>query len=548
MISQIGPGIYENFRFLLAEVISQVGYLRTTCDSGSLHIAMKILDRSGYPDNLKMRIRDGCTLALKKRKGAVTRAQSIKAVESVAIDLDRISRLCRHCVRQLNAAERATKYVKRRHARMLSYVEEGLGIVGDAAENTEISAILKLANLNEKIGREYARVLTKCKADLKKADDMEPIIAAIFLAQRIEDMGDALQDIGDAFISANMGQQLSAESYRSLAASVDNLPVEDNSVKFEVQTLAQTRSGSQISGISEAGADTDSYIAVFKDGKRRKLKEERNKVNVWNAVFPGLAPKVLGYHKNDQSASLLLEHLPGQTLEQILISESTETFDDALKQLKKTLRAVWKKTHEKTSGPAGFMDQLSGRMDAICELHQEFRDDGRKIAGREVLSFESLIAACRAREKRLKSSYTVRIHGDFNLDNILYDPASQAIRFIDLHRSQNMDFVQDVSVFMVSLYRLQALEAAHRRRVYYAASEFYDFARDFARRSEDRTFELRLALGLARSFATSTRFILDKSLAGNMYLRARFLLEQVHVSPARKPEQFVVPVKELFIG
>ena len=37
--------------------------------------------------------------------------------------------------------------------------------------------------------------------------------------------------------------------------------------------------------------------------------------------------------------------------------------------------------------------------------------------------------------------------------------------------------------------------------------------------------ELRLALGLARSFASSTRFILDQTLAAAMFLRARYLLE-----------------------
>ena len=51
------------------------------------------------------------------------------------------------------------------------------------------------------------------------------------------------------------------------------------------------------------------------------------------------------------------------------------------------------------------------------------------------------------------------------------------------------------------------------------AREFCATARRFARKSGDATFEMRLALALARSFATSTRFILDKSLAGGMFLR-----------------------------
>ena len=78
--------------------------------------------------------------------------------------------------------------------------------------------------------------------------------------------------------------------------------------------------------------------------------------------------------------------------------------------------------------------------------------------------------------------------------------------------------------------------------------EFYKIAARYARRNEDKSFEIRLALGLARSFVTSTRYILDKSLAGNMYLRARYLLEQVVQLDKREYECYKVPVKELFIG
>jgi hypothetical protein len=78
--------------------------------------------------------------------------------------------------------------------------------------------------------------------------------------------------------------------------------------------------------------------------------------------------------------------------------------------------------------------------------------------------------------------------------------------------------------------------------------EFYSFAAGFARKSNDRTFELRLALGLARSFATSTRFILDKSLARSMFLRARYLLELVLAADPEDTKSFRVPVKEIFNG
>jgi len=80
------------------------------------------------------------------------------------------------------------------------------------------------------------------------------------------------------------------------------------------------------------------------------------------------------------------------------------------------------------------------------------------------------------------------------------------------------------------------------------ALDFYDFAAAYAKQSKDDTFELRLALGLARSFATSTRFILDKSLARTMFLRARYLIERVLEADPKRPKSFKVPVKEIFVG
>jgi hypothetical protein len=134
------------------------------------------------------------------------------------------------------------------------------------------------------------------------------------------------------------------------------------------------------------------------------------------------------------------------------------------------------------------------------------------------------------------------------VDNIIYDPVEKRINFIDLHRSRYMDYVQDVSVFMVSNYRLQILDVPLRRRILQLTRDFYRFSADFAEKSGDRTFEIRLALGLARSFVTSTRFILDKSLARAMFMRSRYLLEQVLTIEPGQEESYRVPVREIFIG
>jgi len=120
------------------------------------------------------------------------------------------------------------------------------------------------------------------------------------------------------------------------------------------------------------------------------------------------------------------------------------------------------------------------------------------------------------------------------------------INFIDLHRSGYMDYVQDISVFMVSNYRLRVLDKELRRRILGQGCSMYDFSAAYAKKIGDKTFNLRLALGLARSFATSTRFVLDKKLANAMWFRSRYLIERVLETNPKRAVKFSLPIREIF--
>ena len=194
------------------------------------------------------------------------------------------------------------------------------------------------------------------------------------------------------------------------------------------------------------------------------------------------------------------------------------------------------------------MQQIAKRLDDVYSIHPEFRQGNSRICGHPVAGFSSLVNQALVHESHLSAPFSVYIHGDFNVDNIIYDPVEKRINFIDLHRSRYMDYVQDVSVFMVSNYRLQILDATLRQRILQQTRDFYRFSAGYAKQAGDKTFEVRLALGLARSFVTSTRFILDKSLARAMFMRSRYLLEQVLATDPKQVKSFRVPIREIFVG
>ncbi|MGD2138507.1 MAG: PhoU domain-containing protein [Gammaproteobacteria bacterium] len=541
--------IRENLRFLLAESGSQVANLRTYFRQPASSLARRILDRGGYAYNLRLRIHESCLERIVSRKGNDSDVAALRTLESIATDLERLTELCRDCIRQLEPIQDRKCLRAEAYRPMLGSMTRAIDRIEPAIRNSDTQLALKIGRIKPRLDRACHKLRKQYTADLKgNRKATEDLIAALLVAHCIEQMGDTLLNISEAVISGNLGYVVNSDRYHSLQTSMEHLGVDEAGGDLVIETLAETRSGSGISGITTQDSEDNGYVAIYKDGEKRKLKEERQGLENWHEIYPGLAPRILSYHKRRQSAALLIEHLAGLTFEHILLHESRGLLRETLDRLNQTLQSVWRETRTAKPVCTDYMRQLARRLDDVYSIHPEFRQGEISLCGRQVPAFNSLVKRALAREAELCAPFSVYIHGDFNVDNIIYDPVEKRINFIDLHRSRYMDYVQDVSVFMVSNYRLQILDLPLRRRILQLTRDFYRFTAEFADRAGDRTFEARLALGLARSFVTSTRFILDKSLARAMFMRSRYLLELVLATGTGKEKSFRVPVREIFVG
>ncbi|KPM80564.1 aminoglycoside phosphotransferase family protein [Cobetia sp. UCD-24C] len=605
----------DNLRFLCSEVDSQYGWLQAFVSAPTAAMARKLLERKGYAENLCQRIEQACPEA-RNQKRSHARARFQQSLVEVASGLARLSELARSCLQQLIRVDDVQLVDDVVLVKSLRRVRRGILRSEMSLENGSLSLALKLARSREKLKRDSEGRIRALTGQLKKKRaPAEDLTHLLFVAREISQMGEVLGQLGEAVISATLGQSLNFERYASLTHLVNELGDGSQTAgEMRVDTLAETRSGSRISGIasekpnaravekvSDKGNDkgrpandkqkgskagesggskqkgskskdrkTDAskskgsksrdrkptgdlpltspeYLAIFKDGLGRKVEEERQGVERWHDIYPGIAPRILSHHQQGDSAALLIEHLPGMTLEHLLINESSRLNRTAQQVLVETLHSVWTTTRRDKPVTAGHMRQLLKRLSDVYQIHPEFRHCGASLCGREMPSLEALIEQAAGLERSLEAPFAVYIHGDFNVDNILFDPAKQSIRFIDLHRSAYQDYVQDVSVHMVSHYRLQLTDAALRARILALALSFGQQMRRFAHEQRDTTFEWRLALGLARSFATSTRFILDAGLAGRMFNRARFILEHVLGADPERPADYRIPLEELFV-
>jgi hypothetical protein len=184
-------------------------------------------------------------------------------------------------------------------------------------------------------------------------------------------------------------------------------------------------------------------------------------------------------------------------------------------------------------------------------LHPDFNSPDLMIGSLKVPSFKERLGRVVEIESSLEAPFSVLIHGDFNTDNVLYNFNTKQVHFIDLHRSCDMDYIQDISVFLVSIFRLPVFGERIRERLNKTSVTFFRFARNYAHRNGDSVFDARLALGLIRSFITSTRFVLNGEFAKMMFLRANYLMERLidyHLSmqeQGRSMESFELPVDVL---
>ncbi len=536
--------IRENLHFLLAETGSHLELLKEYLNLPSAGIPTRLLDRQGYVENLCLSIHNHCLRELASGKPKNLDPQHFRSVEIISSQLERIAELCRDAVLQGSHLHNKKLLKAKDYLEMLDRVSNGVELIEQALEEKDTKRALKIGEVEQYLDRGYQKQLDKGVRALKKDKRPEDRISLILLSHRIEQMGDALLRISEAIISDTMGQHFTTERYHALNASIHQLPSVQAMDQVQVEKIAETRSGSAINAVSAGG---NGYDAIFKDGQKRKLKEERARVRDWHEILPGLAPQILSYHKKGESAALLVEHLAGETLEQILLHGSDELLQEVFDQLTRTLRQVWDETRTKKPVSADYMKQLSKRLHAVYEVHPQFKQPASRIGSAKISSFDQLLAQCSLLESDLSAPFSVYIHGDFNVDNIIYDPGEGRINFIDLHRSRYMDYLQDVSVFMVSNYRLQVFDPRVRARIAELCDAFYHFVRAYARKRGDESFELRLSLGLIRSLTTSTRFILDKSLSRAMFFRAIYLMQRL-LEAASSEKKYKTPIQEIFVG
>lgn len=524
--------IRENFTFILAETQTQVRRIYDFMQSPTCEIYEKAVNRESYINNLKTLIENKCYASLHGHGDMDTRSLNrIRATLAITANLERICDVC------INILEQMDYLVDRRILRSADYspmfhvIEESLEHVSLGLEEPGLSRALRICRSEYVLDSLY-RVSFDRLVSLLNAnrDEARNCITAIFIYRYLERIGDILLNVGEAILFAALGQRIKIEQFDSLQQTLENSGFAGEIENIRFQAIWGSRSGCRVGKVESAkGGHMLEHASLYKEGPPKKIAREKENLEKWAALFPGSVPHIFGYNEEEDRSSLLVEFLSGYGFDDLLLFQDEETVAQAFAALEKTLRHIWETTLVPGPIAVDFMRQLQQRHDEVLQVHPEFaRRSHLSIGKASVLSIQNLIEKCSEYEKKLCAPFSVLIHGDCNTNNIIYDRAQRTVRFIDLHRSRQFDYIQDVSVFLLSNFRRPVFDPILRDRLNWGIAQFYSWALQFARENNDGAMPARMAFALARSFFTSIRFELHQGFAGEMFMRAAFLLEAIN--------------------
>ncbi len=569
-------GLEENFTFMVAEVERQVRATKSFLDAPSHELYDRIVGRDDYIDNLKTVIENKCYGHFHEGGGASAGANGggpgggldravakrVRAVQVICVNLERVADFCVNIVQQTNYLTDHEFLRAYGYGEMFDETLSCLGRVLPAFQKADISGALSVCRAEYELDRQYKVSFDRIMGELRTGKNVQNLITVLFIFRYLERIGDALLNIGEALIFSILGERIKIEQFEALQQTLTKTGYAGGLTGVDFKAIWGTRSGCRIGKVDSRRAGTgpgqasggaaangtlpsamgvDPLGSIYKEGARAKILAEKAGLELWSRTYPGLVADVYGFHEEGDKASLLVEFLPGCNLDEVILASAQDVLDNALFVLTSTLQDIWETTRTPGPVPANFMAQLSARLPEVLQIHPGFDRPVTSVCGHEAPSTRELLELCREAEKELAAPFSVLIHGDFNVNNLVYDHRTQRLHYLDVHRSRPADYVQDVSVFLVSNFRMPVFEAHLRERIQRVMAELLGFARRFARQNGDETFEARMGLALARSLFTSTRFELNPTFSRTMCQRAHYLLERVAAHRGRPWTDFRLP-------
>ena len=512
----IDEGVNVDLQFLILEVKKQAQASLSYIEKPTKQKLAKILGRENYVNNLKKTLENKSyfNLNLEDEKKQLN---YFRALITIAQNLEHCADYFERVANQMDYVTDPGSFDSFDLRQYYKVINSALAIIHPALTGNNLELAQEICDYEEELDVLYAESFEAIRGKLRKREQVDDMLSLLFITRYLERVGDSFLNIGEAILDIHVGEKMGIKQFRHLLRGLESQGIDISSEDVEFKPIMDTRSGSRVAKI-QRGSGSNGQTVFYKEGARKKIDQEVTGLRRWQSKYPGSTPEVLWHEGHKDHSTILLEYIQGDDLLEILIKDG-RSIDPCLKLLTKSLRNFWQSSLKHRPASPNHIKQLVSRKSDVKLVHDQLFELNEDL--------DAMLSEARKMERELKAPFSVLLHGDFNVDNIIFSNDHKRMFFIDVHRSGYGDYSQDVSVFLVSNFRVPIFSPDIRKRLNEANISVYECALSFARKNKDETFEVRLALGLFRSLITSTRFMFDKKFSADMFLRANAVLRDV---------------------
>jgi phosphate transport system regulatory protein PhoU len=484
--------------------------------------ANSVIETDDLIDNLNLRIESRCFDLMRQAELTEAEHRAARSILRVALNLERIGDAATSIATRV-------RIIRREEMETQTYDLGELGLMAPLAVEEGVRAFIEedlpLAKLACERELEVDALYLERLGELTGAVQTNPAATRYYfhvlaVLRHLEQVGDFVLNIGEQAIFLITGRRLKFNQFQGL----DSLLGTD-AARSEFKPYFDGISGATVARV---GGITP---LLFKEGSVRKIDEEVEKSNEWERISRGLTPKVMSSVSANDRKALLREFVEGLLLSQIYFDMADSRLQStATLKLLETIYQVWMTTCIPIQPKLDYTRQIASRLPDVYNLHPTLKALARtrmRNQGTVCAPLEEQLERLADIEPGLAPTFSVWLHGDFNPNNVVFDPTDSSIKFIDIHRSHLGDYLLDVSIFLVGLKRQPDLGKSVRRRLSRIENLVYEFVEGFAKAHDDNNWRRRLLLGLGRAFITSSRIILQPAHSEWLFRQGRIALQKV---------------------
>src|SRR5215470_9284418 len=522
LLEDLGADLVLMARLVQSQLVSAM----TAFFQKDVSLAQRVTGKDDQVDNLLGFIEEKCFERIAGEPAGNPRSLRLRGIFRVALNLEKLGDYA------VNIAEQAL-HVSRLPARPIPFDLAGPARVALAALDEVITAFREASAEKAKeacrceteLDAQYRQALTEAFKRLAQPNqDPAFVVTNLFVSKFLERIGDSILNIGETTLFILTGERLKLHQYLHLEHAADAL-APHGAGEVDFRQIWGGISGARVGRIAVGQSEP----LIWKEGDERKIEEEIREMDAWNRIVPGLVPDVKARHREEGRLSFLGQFLRGSLLRDVYITRPWDDKVRATRRLLETVRDIWSTTLVKEPPRIDYTRQIRERLPELFALHpklESLRGGESRVFGITHGSLDDLLERAAELEASLAPPVSVRLHGDFNANNIVYDAETDRIHFIDVHRSRQGDYLQDIGVLLVSNVRNPIEDERVAGDLARLNELVREFALEFSRVIGDDHFETRLTLSQARSFITSGRVVADFEFARSIFLQGVRLLER----------------------